>query len=207
MYQLFYSPGACSMAVHVVINEIGQPVELTRAIIGEPSNVDKALHAHNPRNQVPVLVEDGKALLEGGAIITYLCDKHSSELIPTKGWERAQALQWLMFANSSLHVGYSKAAFIKRNGGSSELFEKATGQIQSMWNQIEDHLAKSGKPYLCGDKVTAGDILVTVIANWGFLGVPFTYGPKTKTLLKSVSARPAYQKALSAENVEYKAAA
>lgn len=206
MYQLYYSPGACSMAVHIVLNEMNQPVELIKSAIGVP-NPDEKLHKVNPRNQVPVLVVDGKPVLEGGAIITYLCDTHKSALIPASGFERAQALQWLMFANASLHVGYSKAAFIKKNGGTPDLFEKACAQIQGMWDQIESQLAATGKPYLCGDNVTAGDILVTVIANWGFLGHPFTFGPKTKALLKSVSARPAYQKALAAEQVEYKAAA
>jgi glutathione S-transferase len=207
MYKLFYSPGACSMAIHVVLNELNQPVELIRATIGDPGNIDQELHKVNPRNQVPVLVEDGKPILEGGAMITYLCDKHPSDLMPKSGYERAQALQWLMFGNATLHVGYSKAAFVKRNGGSDELFNKACEQIQGMWDQIEASLASSGKPYLCGDKVTAGDILITVIANWGFLGVSFNFGPKTKALLKSVSSRPAYQKALTAEQVEYKAAA
>ena len=206
MYQLYYSPGACSMAVHVVLNEMNQPVELIKSAIGVP-NADPKLHQVNPRNQVPVLVVDGKPLLEGGAIITYLCDTHPSALMPAAGWDRAMALQWLMYANASLHVAYSKAGFVKKNGGAPELFEKACQQIQGMWDQIEDHLAKSGKPYLCGETLTAGDILVTVIANWGFLGYPFTMGAKTKALLKAVSTRPAYQKALAAEQVEYKAAA
>lgn len=206
MYQLYYAPGVCSMAVHVLLNEMNQPVELIKSAIGVP-NPDPKLHQVNPRNQVPVLVVDGKPLLEGGAIITYLCDTHASSLIPTSGWDRAMALQWLMYANASLHVGYSKASFVKKNGGPPELFEKACQQIQGMWDQIEDHLTKSGKPYLCGDNVTAGDILVAVIANWSFLGYPFTMGPKTKAMLKAVSTRPAYQKALAVEQVEYKAAA
>jgi glutathione S-transferase len=74
--------------------------------------------------------------------------------------------------------------------------------------QIEDRSSQSsGKPYLCGDQVTAGDILVSVIANWNFWDSPFTFGPKTKAMLKAVSSRPPYQKALAAEQVEYKAAA
>ncbi len=206
MYKLFYSPGACSMAVHVVLNELNQGVELIRATIGDPSNIDPELKKVNPRNQVPVLVEDGKPILEGGAMIAYVCDKHKSDLLPAAGYERAQALQWLMFANSSLHPAYSRTGFIKKNGGSDELFEKSRAAIQGLWDLVENHLAESGKPYLTGDKVTAGDILLTVIANWGFVG-SFNFGPKTKALLKSVSSRPAYQKALEAEKVEYKAAA
>lgn len=206
MYQLYYSPGACSMGVHVVLNEMNQPVELIKSAIGVPSP-DAALHKVNPRNQVPVLVVDGKPMLEGGAIITYLCEVHKSSLIPASGWARAEALQWLMFANASLHPAYSKALFARRNGASAEMMDKACQQIQDMWNLVEERLQSTGKPYLCGDQVTAGDILVTVIANWSFLGHSFTFGSKTKAMLKAVSSRPAYQKALAAEQVEYKAAA
>lgn len=194
------------MGVHVVLNELNQPVELIKSAIGVPTP-DAALHKVNPRNQVPVLVTDGKPMLEGGAIITYLCEVHKSSLIPGSGWARAEALQWLMFANASLHPAYSKAMFVRRNGGSAEMVDKACQQIQDLWNLVEDRLQSTGKPYLCGDQVTAGDILVTVIANWSFLGHPFTFGPKTKEMLKAVSSRPAYQKALVAEQVEYKAAA
>jgi glutathione S-transferase len=205
-YELYYSPGACSMAIHVLLNELGQDVKLLKADIGGATK-DPQLEKVNPRGQVPVLIEDGKALREGGAMAVYLCDKHSTTFIPQKGWERAQALQWLMFANASLHVAYSKASFVKKTNGSEEQFTKATDVIQTMWDEIETQLVSHGGGFICGKNITAGDILITVIANWGFLGRKFNFGPLTTTLLKTVSTRPAYQKALQAENVEYKAAA
>jgi glutathione S-transferase len=206
MYQLYYSPGACSMAVHVVLNELNQPVEAIKVSIGDPANVDPVLNKVNPRNQVPVLVDNGQIMTEGAAMIVYLCDKHKSELIPASGIERAKALQWVLFGNSSLHVGYSRTAFIKRNGGSDEMVEKSRAMVQSLWDLIENHLEKTGQPYLAGASVTAGDILVSVIGNWSFTGA-YNFGPKTKALFKAVSSRPAYQKAIEAEGIEYKAAA
>jgi len=207
MYQLFYSPGACSMAVHVVLNELGQEVKLIKATIHDAKNEDAELKKVNPRGQVPVLVEDGKPLKEGAAIITYLIDKHNGALLPASGWERAQALHWLMFANSTLHTGYSKAMFLKKHNAPNEIQEKACDNIQSMWDEIESHLEDTKTPFLCGDQITAGDIVVAVIANWGFLPRKFAFGPKTKELLRRVVERPAYQKAIEAEGIEYKAAA
>ena len=205
-YELYYSPGACSMAIHVLLNELGQEVDLLKADISGATK-DPQLEKVNPRGQVPVLVENGKALREGGAIAVYLCDKHSTALLPKEGWARAQALQWLMFANASLHVGYSKAMFIKKTEGSEKQLEKALDAIQTMWDEIESQLENHGGGYICGKDMTVGDILITVIANWGFLPRDFKFGPLTKTLLKTVSTRPAYQQALQAESVEYKAAA
>ncbi|MCD8563158.1 MAG: glutathione S-transferase family protein [Alphaproteobacteria bacterium] len=207
-YELYCLSGACSMSPHIVLNELGQDVKLH--MLSRETNEIKSPEflKINPRGQIPVLVEDGKVLREGAAMIVYLCDKHKSDLIPQSGWARAQALQWLMFCNASLHPAYGRATFINKNLPDGEVKDKALQEarasVQTMWDEVEAHLAAHG-PYLCGASVTAGDILLTVIANWNTTN--YTFGPKCKALFKAVTARPAYQKALAAESVEYKAAA
>jgi glutathione S-transferase len=211
MYQLYYSPGACSMAIHVVLNELNQPVELKPVSIQNGDTRTPEYLKINPRGQVPVLLADGKPMAEGAAMITYLIDTHGpSNLLPAKGWERAQALQWLMFANSTLHPAYSRIFWLNRavkdDVQKAELINTAIDYVQGLWDQLEQELQT--KPYLAGQGCTAGDILTTVIANWGgLLPKPITFGPKTKAMLKAVSARPAFQKAVAGEGVEYKAAA
>jgi glutathione S-transferase len=203
-YKLFYFPGACSMAVHIVLNEVGQKVELVKGR-DEAKSKTAELMKINPRGQVPVLVEDGKVLKEGAAQIIYLCEKYKSDLLPSSGWERAQALQWLMSANASLHPAYSRTNFLKANGGTDAQISASRAGAQKLWDEIEAELAANG-PYICGKNVTAADILITVIGHWADPGV-YTYGPKTKALFEKVVARPAYQQALAAEQVDYKAAA
>lgn len=202
--QLYYFPGACSMAIHVLLNELGLDVELIKGR-DDAKNKTPELLKVNPRGQVPVLVDNGKVLREGGAIMVYLCDEFDSGLLPSDGWERAEALQWLMTANASLHPAYSRTNWLKKNGGTDEQIAASRAGAQEIWDQIEAQLNKSG-PYICGENGTAADILITVIGNWADPGV-YTYGPKTKELFKKIIARPAYQKALAAENIEYKAAA
>jgi glutathione S-transferase len=199
------------MAVHVVLNAVGAEFKLQNVSLMNGEHKKPEFLKINPRGQVPVLVEGDKVLREGAAIITYLCDKYKSPLLPADGWARAEALQWLMYGNATLHVAYSKAAFINRNmkdgAEKTALLTLALDQIQDMWNEIEMHLETSGKMYLAGDNITAGDILVTVIANWSFLPRAFTFGPKSKALFKAVITHPAYAKAIATEQVEYKAAA
>lgn len=202
--QLYYFPGACSMAIHVLLNELGLDVELIKGR-DDAKNKTPELLKVNPRGQVPVLVDNGKVLREDGAIMVYLCDEFDSGLLPSDGWERAEALQWLMTANASLHPAYSRTNWLKKNGGTDEQIAASRAGAQEIWDQIEAQLNKSG-PYICGENGTAADILITVIGNWADPGV-YTYGPKTKELFKKIIARPAYQKALAAENIEYKAAA
>ena len=93
-YKLFYSPGACSMAVHIALNECGQAVELVNAELHGAARNPEFVKA-NPRGQVPVLVDNGQIIREGAAQMIYLLDKHNSPLLPRSGPERARALEWL----------------------------------------------------------------------------------------------------------------
>lgn len=212
MYTLYYSPAACSMAVHVILNELNQEVKLVNVSLSEGKNRDPEFLKVNPRGQVPVLVDDGHVIREGAAIIVYLMDKHNSALLPKSGKERATALQWLMYGNATLHAAYSKAFMINRaeidNAAKATLMKAAIGAINTLWAELDSELAT--KPYLCGNECSAADILVTVIANWA-QWLPAEHiivlGDNVKRLVKTVIARPAYQKAIAAENIEYNIAA
>ena len=207
MYSLYYSPGACSLAVHTLLNEIGAEFKLEKASIKDGETRTAEFLKLNPRGQVPVLVEDGKAMREGGAIIIYLCEKHNSSLLPKSGWERAQALQWLLFCNSTLHPAYSRAFWLMglTNTGKETLLKAAADSISRIWQDVETQL--QNQPYLCGKECTAADILLTVIANWSdHVPMPISIGPKTRELFARVIARPAFQKAMATEHVTYKAA-
>jgi len=210
MTTLYYSPGACSMAPHVLLNELNVPVELKKIEISKGEGQSPEFLKINPRGQVPVLVDDGQVIREGVAILVHLMEKHNSPLLPKSGKERTEALEWLCFANASLHPAYGKAFFINKSAPDNAkevLFKTAFAQINKLWAELDARLANH--KYICGDQVTAADILVTVIANWGAYFPPgsVTQGANVKRLLKEISQRPAYQKALKEEAVEYKAAA
>lgn len=203
-YKLYYKPGACSMAIHVILNELNVPFE---AIKQDDLKAPDFLKL-NPRGQIPLLIVDGEPVKEGAAIITYLLDTHANDLLPKSGIERAKALEWLMWCNASLHPACSKIFGLKKPAADvldakakEDLQKLYLSQVQELWNEADARLAKT--KYLAGDKVTAADILMAVIANWG-LGTP---GANVKRVLKDVIARPSYQKALAAEQIEYKAAA
>lgn len=208
MYKLLYAKGTCSMAVHTLLNELNVPYEAEKVELHGPNGKSPSLMAANPRGQVPVLIVDGTPILEGGAILTWLCDEHNSHLLPKTGLDRAKALQGLMFANSSLHPAYGAMFKLKaKNAGADDASMKETVErIQSLWDYVENSLKDGG--YIAGPNVTVGDILLTVIANWsGASPIEIKFGPKTKTLLQNVSSRPSFQKVLQDEDVAYKAAA
>lgn len=211
MYQLYYKPGACSMAVHAFLNELG--VKFEPILADDATRAGEDFRKLNPRGAVPVLVEDGFAICEGAAILTYLADKHNY----TSGWSqpsdhhgRAHCLQTLMFLNATLHPHYSKAfwtmkTLTEESPAKAALLESARQNIQSCWDQLNQQLAS--QDYLCG---TFGptDILMSVFANWqGYLPFEIKYGSNVQRVINSVSSRPSFQSALSKEQVTYKAAA
>ena len=208
MYKLYCMYGSCSMAIHIILNELGQEVELVnvRPAEGQPKPAD--FLKVNPRGTVPALLDDGHLVREGAAIMLYLLDKHNSNLMPKSGYERATALEWLMFCNATLHPAYARGFFAlgKLTGDAQKnSLERTVENINLLWQDVEARLAES--KYLAGDKITAADILLTVIANWSGKFVGIKIGENAKKLFREVIARPSYQKALAVENVEYKAAA
>ncbi len=209
MYKLYYMSGACSLAVHVVLNELNQQVEIENVRMPEGQPRPAEFLKLNPCGQVPLLVDGDFAIREGGAILVYLLDKHNSEMLPKSGEARAKALQWLMFANATLHPTYSRIFFamraIKDKAAQDAVINPTVESINKLWAEVDAQLAKT--KYVCGDKISAADILLAVIANWGIGMFPFEIkrGENLKRMLKDVTSRPAFQAALKREAVEYKA--
>lgn len=207
MYTLYYIPGTCSLAVHVTLNEIGADFELKNVSTpqGQPRSAEYL--AINPRGNVPTLKEGNFVIREGAAILTYLIESNQSNLLPKGSHERATALEWLTFANSTLHPAYGRCFFLGRhlgeNAGDTPIYGAAIEMIQKHWNEIEGELNKHD--YIAGKEITVADILLTVISNWTpNLKQPIHFGEKTKALFKRVIQRPAFQKALETEGITYK---
>lgn len=210
MYQLYYGPGMCSMAVHIALVECGATFELKPALKPGTREKTEDFLKTSPRGSVPVLVEDGKVIREGGAQLVYLLDKHQSPLMPKEGFARATALEWLMFANATMHPAYSRAFFLMGQTidatSKDQLQKTACDIINKYWQEVEEVLGT--RKYIAGDQPTAADILLTVIANWSpRMPNPITLGVNCKRLFRDISSRPSYQQALKSEGVEYQVAA
>lgn len=207
MYKLYYAAGVCSMAIHVVLEELGVEFETEALDLSKGEHKSPEFLKINPRGQVAALDTPDGMITENAAIIDYLNAKHDGALLGKAGYERAMAMQWLMFANSGLHGAYSKVLLVLRNGGGDELVKFACDNVQGQWDELEAHLGRQGTEYLAGNNVTAGDIYTAVVANWQFIPHLPTFGTRTQALINKVSQRGSFQKVIGKEGVEYKAAA
>ena len=197
MYTLYYLPGASSLAIHAVLREIGQPLNL----IERDSTYD--FMDLNPIGAVPVLIDDDLVIREGAAILLHVLDKHENTLLPRSGLERTQALESLMFANATLHGAYRTLFFIQgyllEEPSRTHAFNAAIQWIEHLWTVVDRRIGV--KPFLDSNHISATDFLLTVYARWNVsLTTPVRLGANTERLVERVTGRPAFQQALAAES-------
>ena len=196
MYTLYYLPGASSLAIHAVLRQLGQPVNL----IERDSTYD--FLDLNPVGAVPVLIDDDLVIREGAAIMLHLLDKHENALLPGSGAERTRAIESIMFANATLHAAYRWLIFVQ-----SHLADEATRVgavdatvrwIERLWAIVDRRIGV--KPFLDGHRVSAADFLLAVYARWDVsLATPIRLGANTGRLVARVRGLPAFRQALAAE--------
>ena len=206
--KLYYASGACSFAIHALLNECGADYEAQKVELSAGDNKKPEFLKLNSRGQIPVLTDGDIVLREGAAIIMYIAEKFQSPLLPSSGAGKLPAIEWMMFCNATLHPAYSACYGLMRQELDAATKEKmmatAHAKVQTLWDDVEAQLNKT--TYIAGSDVTIADYMLCTMANWVLAAQP-NFGPKTKALIKNVAARPAYQAALVDEGVEYKAAA
>jgi len=204
--QLYYSPGACSLASHITLREAGLPVELKKADTKTKKLEDGSDYfAVNSKGAVPALrLDDGQVLTEGPAILQYLADqKPESKLAPKAGTlERYRLLEWLNFITSEVHKSFSP---LFNSAADAAVKQYVTQNLEKKFDWINKQLA--GKQYLTGDQFTIADAYLFVVVNWSnFVGIDLGRWPALKAFQDRVAARPKVQEALAAEGLQKKAA-
>src|SRR5258707_8525302 len=107
---LYYSPGSCSLAPHIVLNETGQPFELRKFATADRANYSAEYLAINPKGRIPALQIDGFILTENPAILAFLGRRFpSAGLYPADGSEaEARCLELLAWSSNTVHVAYAQ---------------------------------------------------------------------------------------------------
>lgn len=199
--KLYYSPGACSMASHIVLTEIGKPFEIKRVdtktkVMDDGGDYWKV----NPKGAVPALEVNGEVLTEGPAILQYIADSNgATELAPPAGTiERARVQELLSYVGSELHKAFVPL-FVP--GRTDEERAAAREQVNKKLEWLESLLA-DGRAYLTGANFTVADAYAFVVANWTkFTGMSLEAFPMLTSYVERVAARPAVQATMKAEGL------
>lgn len=201
--KLYYLPGACSLASHIALNEVGADFTIekvdTKAGTTETGQDYKAI---NPNGYVPALALDADTiLLEGPAILQHIADNNPAvKLAPPAGTvERARVNQYLTFTGSELHAAF-RPFFANPNIAGPEK-DAAQQTLFRRFAYFENELS-DGREFLVGDTFTVADSYLFVVSNWAnHLGFDLNQWPNLAAFVGRIASRPAVQKALAAEGL------
>ena len=106
MLTLFYTPGACSLAPHIVLEESGEKYEKHAVDMAKAEQRSEAYLKINPQGRVPALrLNNGESLTENTAILPYLGKRFG--LWPTETIAEAKALSLIGFFAASVHPAHA----------------------------------------------------------------------------------------------------
>ena len=116
--KLYYSPGACSQAPHILLHEIGLAHDAARVDLRSKTLEDGSSYLQiNPKGAVPALaLDNGEVLTENAVILQYLGDRAGSDVLPPVGdFRRYRVLEMVNFITTELHKSF--APLFKPNAG------------------------------------------------------------------------------------------
>lgn len=168
--KLFYMPGACSLASHIVLEWIGEPFEVVRVELGKTQ--DPEYLAINPLGKVPALVkDDGNLLVEASAILQYLADKYPAANLnyASNIDEQAELNKWLSHFGGNVHPAFFPYFVPGRYIQNSDLYdqvrETAFPRIAQNFEFLEEHM--QGRDYVIAERKTILDPYLFVFLRWG----------------------------------------
>ena len=199
--KLYYAPGACSLAPHIVAREAGIDLELEKVDLKTKKTASGQDYlAINPKGYVPALeFSKGQILTEGPVVQQYLADqKPSAGLAPAAGTiERYRLQEMLAYINGEIHKTYGPL-FNPRI--TPEAREERLATLRKRFEYVDKQLA--GKSYLFGERFTIADAYLFVMGSWAnHLGLDLSGLENVGAFQRRVAARPAVQAALKAEGL------
>lgn len=202
---LWYSPGACSLAPHILLREINADFEAIRFDLKQRP-VEELRHV-NPKMRVPVLSLDGEVITETPAILTAIAYMASDRcLLGRTNDKTIRAYEWMNWLSTTLHAQAFASIFRPQrfsNDPSTLEAIKAKGleDVQKCFDTIEQALSS-----VCslGDAFTVVDAYLFVFFRWGVrLGLDMKKRyPKYTGLALAMMKRESVQAALQAEGID-----
>jgi glutathione S-transferase len=201
--KLFYAPGACSLAPHIVLREAGRRFDLERVDLKTLRTASGAdFLTINPKGYVPALQLDGPGspiLTEAPVIMQYIGDLvPDAQLVPPGGtFARYYQQEWLNFLSTEVHKQFSLLFDTTLPAG---VGEHLRGKISARFLYMQDVL--NDRAFLMGETFTAADAYLFVMLQWcGPHGIDLGLYPNLDDYESRIAQRRSVQAALAAEGL------
>ena len=203
MLTLYFSPGACSLASHIGLEETGAPYEVKPTLLAKGEHKTEAYLKINPRGKVPALSVDGQVVIENTAILTYLARRFAEKkLLPADPLEEARCIATMAWFSNTVHPSYQRYMRAERfaEGEAAQAAVKESGR-KSFWascQEIDSML--QGKDWIMGGQYTVVDGYALVFYGWGVRGgFPMNELGAYTAWRERMMKRPTVRKAVESE--------
>ena len=164
--KLYYAPGACSQAPHIILHETGMSHTVERVDLKTKRTENgKDYWAINPKGSVPALeLDNGEVLTENAVVLQFLGDRSGLEQVlpPMGDFRRYRVLEYVNYITTELHKSFGPLFNPAAGEETKRLF---TEQISKKLDYIERELGD--QPFLVGDCMTLADAYLFVMLGWG----------------------------------------
>jgi glutathione S-transferase len=206
-YTLYYSPGACSLAVHIALEELNKPYQLQLTSIPDGATASPEYLATNEKGRVPALLVDDVVITETPAILLFLAyENPGSKLVPAGAYGLARCVEWFNWLSSTLHaVAFSQiwrsARFVPDGEPLESTIAKGRSNALDAYEYIEQKLR--GRTWAVADAYSCVDSYLLVFYRWGNrIGIDMrSKFPVFTAHAQRVCDRPAVRAVLAREGV------
>ena len=203
--KFYYSPGACSLASHIVLEELKLPHQAIRISTSAGEQRSPEYLKINPRGRVPTLVYDGKVLVENLAILAFLGGGWpKAGLWPEKTWDQATALSWMAYLAGTVHPGFAHLLRPERYVDDPAACEAIKAKARETYGAFLQELngLLTGKTWAIANMYSVVDAYLVVFYRWGNRNGYAVKDLKSYTaLVERVMDRPAVKKTFEIEGI------
>jgi len=198
--KLYYSPGACSQAPHILLHEIGldhdaERVDLKAKKLEDGSDYLKV----NPKGAVPALeLDSGEVLTENAVVLQYLGDRASwPEVLPPMGdFRRYRVLELVNFITTELHKRFS---YLFSRDASDEMKQFVLKELEKKFDYVNERMGNG--PFFFDEQLTLPDVYLFVIAGWAEKFTGLNRWPNLKAFRERMMQRPSVRHVLKFEGL------
>ncbi len=199
--KLYYTPGACSHAPHILLREAGLDFTIEKVDLAtKKTETGVDFKTINPHGYVPALqLDNGAVVTEVAVINQYIADRvPAKKLAPANGTPERYTLQsWLNFISSEVHKQLAPMFNPKLPEDYKTILKE---KLATRFDTINAHLSKN--TFVLGDSFTAPDAYLYTVLNWAkYFAVDFAKWPAIKSFMERVAARPSAREAAKAEGL------
>jgi len=199
--KLYYFPGACSLAPHIVMYEAGLPCDIEKVDLTNKltqSGVD--FLSINPKGFVPALqLDNGQILTEAQVIVQFLADQSPEKNLapPSGSMARYRLMEWLSYIATDLQKGFAP---LFNPDTTDETRVTVHTNLARQFDYIVEQLEK--KEYISGERFTVADAYLFSVLSWAsYVEIDLSIWPTLSAYLTRIGDRPAVKAAMIAERL------